>query len=67
MGTSGAGLASRPLDSGGWRRGERIVVAVLAFVLWLASIIALGNTAPRGAVPGSDICRASATTGKAQE
>lgn len=42
------------------QRGERVVVAVLAFVLWLAPILALGNTAPRAALPGSDICRACA-------
>ena len=42
------------------QRGERVVVVVLAFVLWLAPILALGNTAPVAAVPGSDICRAGA-------
>lgn len=40
---------------------------MLAFVLWLAPILALGNTAPRAAVPGSDICRAGAKNDKAQE
>lgn len=49
------------------QRSERVVVAVLAFVLWLAPILALGNTAPRAAVPGSDICRAGAKNDKAQE
>lgn len=44
------------------QRGERLVVALLAFVLWLAPILALGHTAVHRPEPGSDICRAASAT-----
>lgn len=47
---------ARPAAGKG-QRGERIVVAVLAFVLWLAPILALGHAPTRSPAPGSDICR----------
>lgn len=39
-------------------RYERIVIAVLAVVFWLAPILALSHSTMRGPLPGSDICRA---------
>jgi len=40
------------------QRCERIVIAVLAVIFWLAPIIALSHSTMRGPLPGSDICRA---------
>ena len=48
-----------PEDGMTRQRCERIVVAVLAFVFWLAPIVALSHSTMRGPLPGSDICRAS--------
>lgn len=39
------------------QQGERIVIAVLALVIWLAPLVALSHTTMRGPLPGSDICR----------
>ncbi|AYH41973.1 DUF2946 family protein [Azoarcus sp. DN11] len=52
--------------AGRGQHGERILVAVLAFVLWLAPILALGHAITHDPVPGSDICRAQ-SAGSADE